>query len=366
MAMNKMVMSKKDGNSQEGQNNDEQENTSGDKGQNKQSGNEEKSENQGNESNGNDLQENEQGENGDSEEKFMDDHSMWEKAFQDRENGTKRENKANNDSQKNSSSDDKTSEQSEQSSDEIKFEFDEKSEFEKNREEQLERFRRKSDKTKRKIRGEQTTDEFIDLGNKGESRNEIDWKSLLRREVERSETIWSQRRSIAENNYAYRLEENDIEDEAETEVMIDISSSVDLDLVKAFLRELKPLIKESKLRVGCFNEKFWELVDVKTVKDIDGFTIPRAARSSEYTWTEDWDLAVRSFTKKREINKIVFTDGKPQPGTMPREDLKNENVIWLVYGNKDFKPCCGRVINISEKQLERLHQIHDGKAEWEK
>ena len=39
---------------------------------------------------------------------------------------------------------------------------------------------------------------------------------------EKTETIWSQRRSIAENNYAYRLEENDIEDEAETEIMIEI------------------------------------------------------------------------------------------------------------------------------------------------
>ena len=42
---------------------------------------------------------------------------------------------------------------------------------------------------------------------------------------------------------------------------------------------------------------------------------------------------------------------------MPKEDLKRENVIWLVYGNKNFKPCCGKVININEKQLEQLHQI---------
>lgn len=212
------------------------------------------------------------------------------------------------------------------------------------------------DKTKRKMRGEQVPEETIDLGSIGESRNEIDWKLLLRREVEKSETIWSQRRSVAENNYAYRLEENEVEEEAE--VMIDVSGSVDLELVKAFLRELKPIIKQSKLKVGCFNEKFWGLVDVKTAKDIDGFTIPRAARSNQYAWTEDWDLAVRSFSKKREINKIVFTDGYPCPGTMPKEDLKRENVIWMVYGNKSFNPCCGRVINITEKQLGKLHQVY--------
>ena len=93
------------------------------------------------------------------------------------------------------------------------------------------------------------------------------------------------------------------------------------------------------------------------MRDIDNFTIPRGARGNS-AWTEDWDLAVRSFTKKREINKIVFTDGYPCPGTMPKEDLKRENIIWLVYGNKDFKPCCGKVINITEKQLEQLHQVN--------
>ena len=199
-------------------------------------------------------------------------------------------------------------------------------------------------------------EETIKLENIGESKEPIDWKVLLRREVEKTETIWSQRRSIAENNYAYRLEENDIEDEAETEIMIDVSGSVDLDLVKAFLRQIKPILKQSKLKVGCFNEKFWGLVDIKSVRDIDNFIIPREARGHP-SWTEDWDLAVRSFTKKREINKIVFTDGYPCPGTMPKEDLKRENVIWLVYGNKDFQPCCGKVINITEKQLEQLHQI---------
>lgn len=96
------------------------------------------------------------------------------------------------------------------------------------------------------------------------------------------------------------------------------------------------------------------MVDIKSNSDIDNFTIPALARGSA-AWTEDWDLAVRSFTKKREINKIIFTDGIPGPGNMPKEDLKNENVIWLVYGNEKFKPCCGKVINITEDQLERLH-----------
>ncbi len=261
-----------------------------------------------------------------------DDHSLWEEAFkQQQASKGKGQNQSN--TQKN---------------------FDEREEFEDNRKEKREKFKSRREKTQIDIRS--AKEETIKLGNIGESKETIDWKLLLRREVEKTETIWSQRRSIEENNYAYRIEENDIEDEAETEIMIDISGSVDLDLVKAFLRQIKPILKQSKLKVGCFNEKFWGFVDIKSVRDIDNFTIPREARGHS-AWTEDWDLAVRSFTRKREINKIVFTDGYPCPGTMPKKDLKRENVIWLVYGNKNFKPCCGKVINITEKQLEQLHQI---------
>lgn len=279
-----------------------------------------------------------------------DDHSLWEEAFKEQQNSQKKGQRQDENSQKQ----EQGQEQEQTGEEHTDIDFDEKGEFEDNRKEKREKFKSRREKTEKDIRS--TDKGTIELGDIGKSKEEIDWKLLLRREVEKTETIWSQRRSIAENNYAYRLEENDIEDEAETEVMIDVSGSVDLELVKSFLRQLKPLLEQSKLRVGCFNEQFWGLVDIKNVKDIDNFTIPRGARGHS-AWTEDWDLAVRSFTKKREINKIVFTDGYPCPGTMPKEDLKRENIIWLVYGNKDFKPCCGKVINITEKQLEQLHQI---------
>ena len=155
----------------------------------------------------------------------------------------------------------------------------------------------------------------------------------------------------------YKGEGNDIENDTETETMIDVSGSIELDLVKAFLRQIKPLLKQSKLRVGCFNEKFLGLVDIKNARDIDKFTIPNGARGDS-CWTEDWGLVVRSFTQKREINKIVFTDGYPCPGTMQKDNLKKANIIWLVYGKKDFNPCCGKVINITERQLEQLHLVN--------
>jgi len=289
--------------------------------------------------------------NNDSDSQHMgDDHSLWEEAFERRKKG--------NQSTDNSST--SQNEEKQLEDDSKNQNFDEREEFSSNREERIARAKENLERMKKDMLSRSNFSEKTNLGSVGESAEEFDWRLLLRREVEKTETIWSQRRSIAENNYAYRLEENDIDDEAETEVMIDVSGSVDLDLVRAFLRMLKPILKESKLKVGCFNEKYWGMTEIKSVSDIDNFEIPSGARGQS-AWTEDWDLAVRSFTKKREINKIVFTDGEPCPGTMPKDDLKNENVIWLVYGNRNFKPCCGTVIQITDKQLERLYdcQISD-------
>ena len=269
-----------------------------------------------------------------NEEKLQgDDHSLWEEAFK-QQNSKEKEQK-----------DKQSQKQEENDEQQIDMDFDERGEFEDNRKEKREKFKSRREKTQKDLRN--VKEEMTKLGNIGESKDAIDWKVLLRREVEKTETIWSQRRSIAENNFAYRLEENDLEDEAETEVMIDVSGSVDENMVKGFLRQLKPLLKESKLQVGCFDTKFYGFKNIQTLKDIDNFSIPGGGGT-------DLDLPVRSFSKKREINKIIFTDGY---GYMPKEDLKRENVIWLVYGKKNFQPCCGKVINITEKQLEQLRQI---------
>lgn len=318
--------------------------------QNQQSGNNQDGQGKNQNQSGQEQNQGGQGSNGQT----IDDHSLWEKALEESKQSGKGKKQRASTSQAEGQTDTKNSElDSNDNIDEVgQSEFDEKSEFQENRTERREIARKKIER----IRNEELKkyeNGNIEFGKIGEAKAILDWKLLLRREVEKTETIWSQRRSIAENNYAYRLEENDIEDEAETEVMIDVSGSVSLDMVKAFLRQLKPILKESKLRVGCFNEKYWGMVEIKSNRDIDNFKIPYAARGSS-AWTEDWDLAVRSFTKKREVNKIVFTDGEPCPGTMPKSDLKGVNVIWLVYSNRNFNPCCGKVIQISEKDLKNL------------
>ena len=127
------------------------------------------------------------------------------------------------------------------------------------------------------------------------------------------------------------------ENKAETEVMLDTSGSLDENMLKEFLRQLKPILKNSELKVGCFDTEFYGFQKIKSDKDIDNFQVSGGGGT-------DLDLPVRNFSKKREINKIVFTDGYSY--SLPREDLRKVNVIWLVYNNDDFHPTCGKVIYV--------------------
>ena len=194
----------------------------------------------------------------------------------------------------------------------------------------------------------QQPDGHTTLGAVGETQEPVvDWKKLLKKSIDKERDCWSYRRASAENDYMARVEELEDEGRPDTEVMLDVSGSVNIRLLREFLRQLKPLLKSSKLKVGCFDEFVYDFKEIKTKDDIDHFQI-----TAKSQWTENWDAAVRAFSKKKEVNKIIFTDGDPCPGTMPKEDLKSKNVIWLVYGNKDFNPCCGKVIQVSKRQLQ--------------
>lgn len=200
----------------------------------------------------------------------------------------------------------------------------------------------------------------ISFGDVGTSEAVLNWKKILKKTIEQEQSRWSYRRSNEDNDYMARVEDMDEDDKGETEVMLDVSGSVSNDFLKEFLRQLKPILKDSKLKVGCFDEHFYGLKEVKTNDDIDNFEIIAKSR-----WTENWDLAVKSFSKRKDVNKIVFTDGHPQPGKMPDESTRYINVIWLVYGNKDFKPICGKVIQVdpdlqSFMTLRMTRNMHEG------
>ena len=222
-------------------------------------------------------------------------------------------------------------------------------ENQKKRHEMAEQVREQLNRIKRSLC--QSNDHTI-VGEVGETQTPVvDWKKMLKKSFDEERDRWSYRRSGAENDYMARVEELEDESRPDTEVMLDVSGSVNIRLLREFLRQLKPLLKSSKLKVGCFDEFVYDFKEIKTKEDIDHFQI-----TAKSQWTENWDAAVRAFSKKKEVNKIIFTDGFPCPGTMPKEDLKGKNVIWIVYGNKDFNPCCGKVIQVSERQLQSYIQ----------
>jgi len=182
------------------------------------------------------------------------------------------------------------------------------------------------------------------LGDVGVAKPIVSWKQLLRKYINQNKYRWSYRRSDASNDYMPRVEKLRGEKMPETEVMLDVSGSIDDELLREFLRQLKPIVKNSKLKVGGFDTRVFAFKEVKNIKDINHFPIFGGGGT-------DLDLAVRAFSKKKEVNKIVFTDGESR--FMPEEDLQNVNVIWVVYNNKDFKPCCGKVIHVDAKNLKQ-------------
>ena len=179
---------------------------------------------------------------------------------------------------------------------------------------------------------------------------EIDWKYLLKKEIEKTVQIWSQRRSVAENNYAYRMTDFNKCENSETEIMLDSSGSISKELLKDFLHEVKKILKSSKIRVGVFSSNFYGWVDIKTEADIDKLKIPGGGATN-------FDAASRAFTKKREVNKICFTDGEDY-GDAGIQDKRND-IIWLTFKNKDFKPDYGKVIYVEESKIAHYKENSD-------
>lgn len=223
--------------------------------------------------------------------------------------------------------------------------INEKAEFQKNREQKIGRMQSVFEKVKSQI----ATKNREVFGKVGEGSSIVDWKVLLRRELEKNETVWSQRRSIAENNYAYRLEEFEVDEESVTEVLLDTSGSVSNRLVMQFLRALKPLAKQSKIKVATFDDDVHlPFVEIKKISDIDNFRIDGGGGTN-------FNNAVLAFSKDPKVNKIVFTDGYDK---LTKDYKYLASVIWLVYGNRNFDPPLGKVIQVSEEALDNLQNTN--------
>lgn len=185
--------------------------------------------------------------------------------------------------------------------------------------------------------GNQTDSINRTVDNIGSSKPIIDWRYALREAI-KYDVDWSYKNATIEDGIVTsHLEEQPL---PETEIVLDTSGSINEDLLRGFLRETKNILKQSKLKVGCFDTKFYGFHDIRTEADIDKMKFIGGGGT-------DFDIAVNAFSRRVE-NKIIFTDGY---GDVPEKPV---NAIWIVFGNTKFKPTVGRVIPISSEQLFKL------------
>ncbi len=250
-----------------------------------------------------------------------DTHSAWEKALEDAKNQTQAETK--NDFLE-----------------EAQKEFEslgEKEVFKQNKTERKRNLEKLQDDLVRESHTASSTKDLRTVKNIGNSSPLIDWRRLLKEAI-KYDIDWSYRNATIEDGVVTPyLEEIP---RPETEILLDTSGSVSETLLKNFLRECKNILKNSKVKVGCFDDEFYGFTEIRTEEDIDKMEFVGGGGT-------DFDVAVNAFTRRVE-NKIIFTDGESY---MPDKAI---DAIWIVFGDKKINPKGGKVINITGEQLERL------------
>jgi len=268
-----------------------------------------------------------------------DTHDMWKEAvkkYKEQQNNNSDNEEKDNNVSKEKEEIEKKQQETEQ--------LGEKDSFKKNKEEkkkQLEKL--KKELTKDSINAGKTTNEdIIRINDIGRARPIIDWRYALRDAIN-YDVDWSYKNAYIEDGIvSARLEEQQI---PETEIVLDTSGSIDETLLKNFLKECKNILQYTKLKVGCFDTKFYGFNEIRCEEDIDKMRFVGGGGT-------DFNTAINAFSRRVE-NKIIFTDGEAD---MPEKSL---DAIWIVFGNEEIKPKGGRVIQITKEQLERLYTQED-------
>ena len=275
-----------------------------------------------------------------------DTHSMWEDAVKKHKEEQKELDKEESLLDKLSQNDKKTKDKSGLEKKQEKLEkIGEKDVFKKNLEEkkrQLEELKKAIAKEASQA-GTTTNSDIITVQNIGTAKPIIDWRYILRETIT-YDVDWSYKNAYIEDGVVYAsLEEQPM---PETEIVLDTSGSINNTLLKNFLRECKNILQHTKLKVGCFDTKFYGFNEIRTEEDIENMRFQGGGGTN-------FDTAVGAFSRRIE-NKIVFTDGE---ASMPKISI---DAIWIVFGNKRINPKGGKVIYITQEELDRLHRYEIG------
>jgi predicted metal-dependent peptidase len=143
----------------------------------------------------------------------------------------------------------------------------------------------------------------------------LHWKDILRASlVNPSESITSFYE--VEMDGVIRKELKQDTSFSESEIVIDSSGSMNMQKIKAILRECKNILSCSDIRVGFCDTKFYGWNDIRNDADIDKLHIIGRGGT-------DFETMAKTFSSNVD-NKIVLTDGW---GTFP---LDRPDVLWIV------------------------------------
>ena len=276
----------------------------------------------------------------DSKDVGHDTHSMWEDAVKKNNEEQKKLDKLSENDKK-----DKDKSELEKKQEELQ-EIGEKDAFKKNIEEkkrELEELKKVIIKEASQV-GNKTNSDIIRVQNIGTVKPIIDWRYILRETIT-YDVDWSYKNAYVEDGVVHAsLEEQPM---PETEIVLDTSGSINNTLLKNFLRECKNILQHTKLKVGCFDTKFYGFKEIRTEEDIENMRFQGGGGT-------DFDVAVDAFSRRVE-NKIVFTDGE---ASMPKVPI---DAIWIVFGNEMINPRGGRVIYITNEELNKLYNFESNK-----
>ena len=187
--------------------------------------------------------------------------------------------------------------------------------------------------------GSTTNEETVKFDNVGFAYPLVNWPLILKRPTEIVELDWSYRNASLEDGVMLsNLEESSYVLQHLTEIVLDTSGSIDDELLKTFLRECKNILNFSKLKVGCFDTKFYGFIEIRTIADVERLTFKGRGGT-------DFVAAINAFTETAD-NKVIFTDGDAY---MPSKKI---DAIWIVFGDKEIHPNGGKVIYIDKKRLD--------------
>lgn len=267
-----------------------------------------------------------------------DTHSMWEetvKKHKEQEQNKEKKNNEINKKNKNSSEKDDFEKKQEELEN-----MGEKKAFKKNledRKKQLEELKEAISKLASQA-GSTSNEDVREIENIGISKPLIDWRYILREAI-KYDVDWSyQNATIEDGVITPNLEE---QPKPETEIVLDTSGSISDVLLRNFLRECKNILQQSRVKVGCFDTKFYGFHEISTEQDIENMKFVGGGGTDFY-------VAINAFTRRVE-NKIIFTDGEAWMPNIPCD------AIWIVFGQTKINPKGGKVIYITPEQLDKLY-----------